>query len=117
MNEAVRQLVALILQGIAWLLETAEKLWSWSWQQIGSVFNLSWAELPGWKLALGLLAVAVFAGVLIALFIRGWHAFARIARAFWTMVLALFGILAFVVAAGVFSYGFQWIVAAAPDSF
>jgi hypothetical protein len=95
---------------------TAFSLWSWSWSQIASVFNLSWSDLPGWKLALGLLEMAVFAGILIALVIRGWHAFARIAQAFWTMTLALFGILAFVVAAGAFSSGFQWLVASVPDN-
>ena len=117
MNEAVQQLVTLILQGVAWILETAAWLWSWSWTQIAALFSMSWTDLAGWKLALGLLALAVFVGVLIALFVRGWHAVARIARAFWTMTLAAFGILAFVVAAGVFSRGFQWVVASVPDNF
>jgi hypothetical protein len=117
MNDAVQKLIALILQGVAWVLETAAVLWSWSWAQIASVFNISWADLPGWKLALGLAAIAVFLGILVTMFIRGWHALARIVRAFWTMTLAAFGILAFVVAAGLFSRGFQWVVQSVPDNF
>ena len=33
MNNAVHQLVQLILQGITWVLKTAEALWIWSWTQ------------------------------------------------------------------------------------
>jgi hypothetical protein len=78
--------------------------------------HISWADLPGWKLALGLAAIAVLLGMLVTMFIRGWHALARIVRAFWTMTLAAFGILAFVVAAGLFSRGFQWVVQSVPDN-
>lgn len=117
MNEAIQKFVSLVLQGVAWLLETAAALWLWSWAQITSVFSMSWANLPGWKLALGLIAVFLFAGALIALTLRGWHAVGRIAQAFWTMALAMTGMLAFVIAAGLFSRGFQWVVATVPDNF
>jgi hypothetical protein len=117
MNHAVHQLVQLILQGIAWALRTAEALWIWSWSQIVSVFSLSWDRLPGWKLVLGLVAIAVLAAVLVAMARRAWDAFGRIAAAFWTMALTLFTLLAFVIAAGLFSRGFQWVVASVPDQF
>ena len=117
MNEAFQHLVALILQGVAWLLETAAALWAWSWQQIASVFNMPWTDLPAWKVALGLIAIAVFAGILIALAVRGWHAVGRIGQAFWTMTLTVVSIVAFVVAAGLFSRGFQWVIASVPDDF
>src|SRR5688500_2222004 len=117
MNDAVQKLIALILQGVAWVLETSAALWAWSWSQIASVFNMPWGDLPGWKLALGLAAIAVFLGILVTMFVRSWHAFLRIARAFWTMTLAVFGILLFVVAAGLFSRGFQWVVTSVPDNF
>jgi hypothetical protein len=117
MNNAVRQFVQLILQGITWVLKTAEVLWIWSWSQIESVFSMSWRNLPGWKLALGLLAVAVLAAVLVGVARRAWDAFGRIAAAFWTMALTLFALLSFVVAAGLFSRGFQWVVASVPNEF
>ena len=117
MNAAVHQLVQLILQGITWVLKTAEALWVWSWSQITSVFSMSWEKLPGWKLAVGLIAIAVLAAILVAVVRRAWDAFGRIAAAFWTMALTLFALLSFVVAAGLFSRGFQWVVASVPDKF
>jgi hypothetical protein len=117
MNNAVHQLVQLILQGITWVLKTAEALWVWSWTQITSAFSMSWDKLPGWKLAVGLIAIAVLAAILVAVVRRAWDAFGRIAAAFWTMALTLFALLSFVVAAGLFSRGFQWVVASVPDEF
>lgn len=117
MNNAVHQLVQLILQGITWALKTAEALWVWSWTQITSAFSMSWQNLPGWKLAVGLIAIAVLAAILVAVVRRAWDAFGRIAAAFWTMALTLFALLSFVVAAGLFSRGFQWVVASVPDEF
>jgi hypothetical protein len=107
----------LILQGITWTLNTAEALWTWSWTQIASIFAMSWENLPGWKLALGLVAIGVLAVLLIAMIRRAWEAFGRIAAAFWTMALTAFALLAFVIAAGLFSRGFQWVVASVPDHF
>jgi hypothetical protein len=117
MNNAVHQLVQLILQGITWTLKTAEALWVWSWTQITSAFSMSWDRMPGWKLAVGLIAIAVLAAILVAVVRRAWDAFGRIAAAFWTMALTLFALLSFVVAAGLFSRGFQWVVASVPDEF
>ena len=77
MNQTVHQLLQLILQGLTWFLRTVEALWTWSWAQIGSVFAISWGNLPGWKLALGLVAILVLAAVLFALVQRGVHAFQR----------------------------------------
>jgi hypothetical protein len=48
---------------------------------------------------------------------RGFVALGQIAAAFWTMALTMFGILSFIVIAGLFSRGFQWIVASVPDDF
>ena len=53
MNQSIHQLIQLILQGLTWFLRTIEALWVWSWAQILSVFNISWANLPGWKIAFG----------------------------------------------------------------
>jgi hypothetical protein len=115
MNEAVHQLIQLILQGLTWFLRTIESLWVWSWSQIVSVFNISWGNLPGWKLAVGLILLAVLVVVLVMLFQRGLFALRRVAAAFWTMALALFGILVIVVAAGLLSRGVTWVVASAPN--
>ena len=117
MNQTVHQLLALILQGLTWFLKTVETLWVWSWSQISSVFAVSWGNLPGWKLALGLVAIILLAAVLVALLQRGLHAFQRIAAAFWTMALSLFSILVFVVMAGLLSRGVTWVVASVPDDF
>jgi hypothetical protein len=117
MSEAIQNFVNLVMQGVAWVLEMAAALWLWSWTQISSMFTMSWADLPGWKVALGVFAVFLFAGALIVLALRGWHAVGRIAQAFWTMALAVTGMLAFVIAAGLFSRGFQWVVATVPDNF
>ena len=117
MNNAIHQLVHLILQGITWALNTAAMLWIWSWSQIASVFTMSWTNLPGWKLAVGLIAIVVLAVILVGVAWRAWEAFGRIAAAFWTMALTVFALLTFVVAAGLFSRGFQWVVASVPDKF
>jgi hypothetical protein len=117
MNQAVHQLLQLILQGFTWVLRTIEALWVWSWTQIAAVFNMSWGNLPAWKLAVGLIAMAVLAVILVIMFKRGLQAFGRIAAAFWTMAVTVFGIVAFVVMAGLFSRGFQWVVASVPDKF
>jgi hypothetical protein len=117
MNEAVHQLLQLILQGFTWVLRTIEALWVWSWAQIAAAFNMSWGNLPAWKVALGLVVMAVLAAILVVMFMRGLRAFGRIAAAFWTMAVTLFGILTFVVLAGLFSRGFQWVVASVPDNF
>jgi hypothetical protein len=117
MNQAVHQLLQLILQGLAWFLRTIEALWVWSWSQIASVFNTPWDNLPGWKIALALIAVAVLAVLLMMMLRRGLAALSRIAAAFWTMALTMFGVLSFIVIAGLFSRGFQWVVASVPDDF
>jgi hypothetical protein len=117
MNQAVHQLVQLILQGLTWFLRTIETLWVWSWSQISAVFSTPWDNLPGWKIALALFAVAVLAGLLLAMIRRGLAALGEIAAAFWTMALTMFGVLSFIVIAGLFSRGFQWVVASVPDDF
>ena len=73
------------------------------------------AALPGWKLAVGIAVLAVLAAILVVVAMRAWDALGRIAAAFWTMALTLFTLLAFVIAAGLFSRGFQWVVASMPD--
>jgi len=115
MNNAVQQLVKLILQALTWVLNTAAALWVWSWTQITALFGMAWGDLPGWKLAVGIAVLCVLAAVLVIVAIRAWDAFGRIAAAFWTMALTLVTLLAFVVAAGLFSRGFQWVVTSMPD--
>jgi hypothetical protein len=117
MNQAVHQLLQLILQGLTWFLRTLEALWDWSWKQISSAFNTSWANLPGWKIAVAIIAIAVLAALLLMMIRRGLAAFGQIAHAFWTMALTMFGVLTFIVIAGLFSRGFQWVVASIPDDF
>ena len=117
MNQAVHQLLQIILQAITWVLKTIEVLWVWSWSQITSAFGMSWENLPAWKLAVALIAMAILAAMLLVLFKRGLEAFGKIAAAFWTMALTCFGIAAFVLVAGVFSRGVQWVVATVPDNF
>ncbi len=115
MDKVVHQLVQVLLQGVTWVLKTAETLWDWSWAQIASVFAMSWSDLPGWKLTIGVIALAVLAAILVGVLLHAWRAFERIAAAFWTMMLTVFTLLAFVVAAGLFSRGFEWVVASMPD--
>jgi hypothetical protein len=117
MNQAVHQLLQLILQGVTWVLRTVDALWVWSWTQIHAAFNVPWDNLAGWKIALAFVATAILAVLLVMMILRGLEAFSRIATAFWTMVLLCFGILSFVVMAGLFSRGFQWVVASVPDDF
>jgi len=117
MNQAVHQLVQLILQGLTWFLHTIEALWVWSWSQITAAFRIPWENMPGWKIAVALIAIAVLAALLLMMIKRIMAAFGRIAAAFWTMALTLFGIMTFVVIAGLFSRGFQWVVASVPDRF
>jgi hypothetical protein len=117
MNQSVHQLLRLILEGFTWFLKTIEALWDWSWAQIISAFRLSWADLPGWKIVVGLIAIAVLVVLLAAMFRRALTAFGRIAAAFWTMAMTVFGVMLFVVVAGLFSRGFQWVVASVPDHF
>lgn len=57
------------------------------------------------------------AAILLVLFKRGVEAFGKIAAAFWTMALTCFGIAGFVLVAGAFSRGVQWVVATVPDNF
>lgn len=115
MNNAVHQLTKLILETMAWVLNTAAALWVWSWTQIAALFGMAWGDLPGWKLAVGIAVLAVLAAILVIVAIRAWDALGRIAAAFWTTALTLFTLLAFVIAAGLFSRGFQWVVASMPD--
>jgi len=115
MNEAVHQLMQVILQGVTWVLRTIERLWVWSWNQIDSAFNISWGNLPAWKIVLGVIALAVVVVLLVRLLRQSLHAFRNIAEAFWTMVMAAFGVLAFVVLAGLFSRGFVYVMASVPN--
>src|SRR6266853_4449202 len=110
MNQSVHQLLQLILQGFAWVLRTIEALWVWSWSQIAHAFSMSWGNLPAWKIAVGLLFIVVLAVVLVVLFRRCVAGFGRIAAAFWTMLMTAFAVVAFIVMAGLFSRGFQWVV-------
>ena len=117
MNQAVHQFLQLLLQGFAWFLKTIESLWTWSWSQIVAIFNISWGNLPAWKLAVGLICIVLLAALLVMLFRRGVYALRRIAAAFWTMALTAFGILIIVVTAGLLSRGVTWMVASVPDNF
>jgi hypothetical protein len=82
---------------------------------ITALFGMAWGDLPGWKLAVGIGILVVLATILVIVAIRAWDALGRIAAAFWTMALTLVTLLAFVVAAGLFSRGFQWVVTSMPD--
>ena len=117
MNQSIHQLLRLILEGFAWFLKTIETLWDWSWAQILAAFRLPWANLPGWKIVVGLIAIVILVALLAAMFRRALAAFGKIATAFWTMAVTVFGVLVFVVVAGLFSRGFQWVVASVPDHF
>lgn len=117
MNNAVHQLIQLILQGLTWVLRTAEALWDWSWAQINAVFAMPWGHLPAWKIAVGIVVIAALAALLFVILSRSWYASARIAAALWAICMMLISLLAFVVVAGLFSRGFQWIVASVPDRF
>jgi hypothetical protein len=117
MNQAIHQLLQLILQGLAWFLRTIEALWVWSWSQIAAVFTTPWDSLPGWKIALAIIAMSILAVLLLMMLRRGLAALGEIAAAFWTMALTMFGVLSFIVIAGLFSRGFQWVVASVPDDF
>jgi hypothetical protein len=117
MNDTVHQFLQVLLQGITWVVRTIEALWAWSWSQITSVFSMSWDNLPGWKLALGLVAVGVLIAIFVIIAKRAVAAFSRIAAAFWTIGMTLVGVLTFVVVAGLFSRGFTWVVASVPDDF
>jgi len=117
MNESVHQLLRLVLQGFTWFVRTIEALWDWSWTQILSAFKISWDKLPGWKLAVGVIAILVLGALLLAMFRRMLAAFGEIAAAFWGIAMTVFGVLIFVVAAGLLSRGFQWVVASVPDHF
>jgi hypothetical protein len=117
MNQSIHQLLQVILQGISWVLRTIEMLWVWSWSQITHAFEMSWWNLPPWKIVVGLIFIAVLAYILYQLLRRSLTAFEKIASAFWTMTLTLLGVLTFVVIAGVFSRSFQWVVTTVPDKF
>jgi len=115
MNDSVHQLMQVILQGVTWVLRTIERIWVWSWAQIESAFNISWGSLPMWKVIAGVIALAVVIVLLVRLLRHSLHAFKNIAEAFWTMVMAAFGVLALVVIAGLFSRGFVWVMASVPN--
>ena len=117
MNQSVHELMQLVLQGIAWVLKTIEVLWTWSWTQIMITFSMPWTNLPAWKMVIGVIAIAILAGILFIMARRGLEAFGKIAAAFWTMVLTMVAIVSFVVVAGITSRGFQWVVATIPDRF
>ena len=117
MNDAVHQLLQLILQGLTWVLRTIEALWIWSWSQIAAAFSMQWEDLPGWKLAIGAVALVTLAVILAFMFRAAMLAFGRIATAFSTMAVTVFGMLTFVLLGGLFSRGFQWVVASVPDNF
>jgi hypothetical protein len=70
MNNAVHQLTKLILEAMAWVLNTAAALWVWSWTQIAALFGMAWGDLPGWKLAVGIAVLAVLAAILVIVAIR-----------------------------------------------
>ena len=115
MNDAIHQLIQVILQGVTWVLRTIERLWVWSWSQIESVFNISWGSLPAWKVVVGIIALAVAVVLVVRLLKSSLHAFKNIAEAFWTMVMAAFGVMALVLVAGLFSRGFVWVMASVPN--
>ena len=117
MNQSVHQLLQVILQGISWVLRTIDTLPVWLWSQIAHAFDMLWWNLPPWKLVVGLLFVAVLVGILFQLLRHCLAAFAEKATAFWTITLTVFGIVMFVVIAGVFSLGFQSVVTTMPDRF
>lgn len=117
MTQSLRELIAIIIQGIRWALDVVVRLWEWSWNQIASVFAMPWWNLATWKLVVGVLAMGVLAYLLYQLIRRCLGAFEKIATAFWTMAATLLGIITFVVIAGAFSFGFQWVVRTVPDRF
>jgi hypothetical protein len=117
MNQSVHQLLQLILQGFAWVLRTIETVWVWSWAQINHAFSMSWEHLPPWKIVVGIVFIAILAAILVMLLRRIMAGFGRIAAAFWTMMMTVFAVLVVVVMAGLFSRGFQWVVASVPDRF
>ncbi len=110
MNDAVHQLVQLIIQGLTWVLRTLEKLWVWSMAQITAAFSISWDNLPAWKVLVALIAIVTLIVFLVLLVMRGMHMLRHVAHAFWTIAMAAFSIVVFVVVAGLFSRGFVWVM-------
>jgi hypothetical protein len=117
MNQSFHELSQLILQGVAWVLRAVETLWVWSWSQIAYVFSLSWADLPTWKVMVGMAAVLTLAVLVLVMLKHGLVALGQIVGALWTVTLTAFTFLAFVAVAGMLSRGFQWVVANVPDNF
>jgi hypothetical protein len=117
MNQSLHELIRVIQEGIAWVLNTIVRLWEWSWAQIISAFTMPWWNLAPWKLVIGILFMAALAYILYQLIRRALAAFEKIANAFWTMAATLLGIITFVVIAGAFSLSFQWVVKTVPDRF
>jgi hypothetical protein len=116
MNQSLRQLIEIIIQGIRWALNVIVFLWEWSWTQIAAVFAMPWFNLATWKLILGILAMGVLAYMLYEVVKRSLGAFEKIANAFWSMVGTLLGIVTVIVIAGVASFGFKWLVDKVPDN-
>jgi hypothetical protein len=117
MTQALHQLIEIIISGIRWALNVIVLLWEWSWTQIAGVFTTPWWNLATWKLVVGMLAMVVLAYILYQLIKRCLGAFEKIATAFWTMAATMLGVITFVVIAGAFSFGFQWVVRSVPDRF
>jgi hypothetical protein len=44
MNQALHQLLQLILQGLAWFLHTIEALWVWSWPHSLRAVSNGWSR-------------------------------------------------------------------------
>lgn len=110
MNEIINKIVQFLQQGIAWIFEFIELIWTWSFGQIITIFQSDWQSLPVWKIVVLALVVAGIVYVLYKALWEVWEAAEKILKAFIGLLGVLVTIMPYVIIAGLIAFGGSWVI-------
>ena len=110
MDQAIKQIVQLLAQGIETILKFLQLIWTWSFGEIIAIFQSDWQALPVWKIAVLAVAVLAIAYLLYRSFRQIWSAVVGMFKSFVDLLTAFVLVLPFIIAAGVVAFAGSWVV-------
>jgi hypothetical protein len=110
MQQFFDQLLQFLQQGISAIFRFVQLIWSWSVDQISTLFQAQWQSWPLWRQLLMVLVIGAVAWVLYRAAMELWEAGERILGAFATLLGVLVRTLPRVMVAGLIALGGVWVL-------
>jgi len=110
MQQIINSIMQFLQQCIAAIFKFLQLVWSWSFGQIGAVFQSDWKTLPIWKLVVLIIAVGAIVYILYKAAKELWEAAVAVFGAFVALLSAFVSVLPYIIAAGLIAFGSGWLI-------